>query len=289
MRTMRAALLALGPLACDFAFADEWLGLDDLNPAYLGLEVSVENSGDLGAAAGFTIPLGPAAGFDGDYSLSEFSDGEDEFENLLLVSRVWLELSAMLELELFHAFEGNDDELEKETLGIGFKWQRNDWYVRVHYEDGDLLIFTRDDLLDFLSDRLPDRFETDVSAQGLRFGWQGLEWYWEAARQRYDYADDLSSLGESAFAQFIVKSSALAHGSLLVSEYTFLLVGRGDPYNDYSILLWHDRAAIDDLANDTMTLSWQHWARDNLGYLLAISVPGENEDIGLTLGLRWVM
>ncbi len=74
-----------------------------------------------------------------------------------------------------------------------------------------------------------------------------------------------------------------------MSEYTSLLVGRADLDNDYSILLWRDRAAIDDLSGDTMTLSWQHWAGENLGYLLAISVPGDDEVVGLTLGLRWVM
>lgn len=289
MRAARVALLALGPLACGCAAAEEWLGLGDVNPGYLGLEINVEDSGDLAAAAGFALPLGPTSGFEGNYGVTEFSDGEDEFDNLLLASRVWLELTTMLDLELMHWFEGNDDELEKETLGIGFNLRQGEWYLRVHYEDGDLLIFTRDDLFDFLPNRLPDRLETDVSAYGLRFGWQGVDWYWEAARQRYDYADDLSALGQSAFAQFIVKSSALAHSSLLVSEYTALLVGRSDQDNDYSILLWHDRAAIDDLTSDSMTLSWQHWAGANFGYLLAISLPGDDEVVGLTLGLRWVI
>ncbi len=289
MRAIPVALLAFGPLACGCAAAEEWIGLDAVDPGYLGLEVSVEDSGEFGAAAGLGLPLGPASGFQGDYATSELSDGEDEFDNLLLASRVWLELSTMLDLELMHFFEGNDDELEKETLGIGFNLRRGDWHARLHFEDGDLLVFTRDEISDFLPVSLPDRFETDVSGYGLRIGWQDLDWYWEVARQRYDYADDLSVLGESVFAQFIVKSSALAHSSLLVSEYTFLLVGRGDPNNDYSILLWHDHAAIDDSSNDTMTLSWQHWADDKLGYLLAISVPGDDEDIGLRLGLRWVI
>ena len=289
MRAMRAVLLALGPLAGDCAVAEEWLGLDAVDPGYLGVELSIEDSGDLGAAAGFALPLGPASGFQGDYSVSEFSDGEDEFDNLLLASRVWLELTSMLDLELMHFFEGNDDELEKETLGVGFNLRRGDWYFRVHYEDGDLLIFTRDDVFDFLPNRLPDRFETDVSVYGLRIGWQDLEWYWEAARQRYDYSDDLDALGTSAFAQFIVKSSALAHSSLLVSEYRSLLVGRSDPDNDYAILLWRDHSAIDESRGATMTLSWQHWAGENLGYLLAISVPGDDEVVGLTLGLRWVI
>ncbi len=286
---LRLALLTLGPLACGGAAAEEWLGLDELDPGYLGVEISVEDSGDLGAATGFGFPLGPASGFQGDYSVTEFSDGEDEFDNLLLASRVWFELTAMLDAELMHTFEGNDDELEKETFGIGVNLQRGDWYVRVHYEAGELLIFTRDDVFDFLPGRLPDRIETDVSGYGLRIGWQGFAWYWEAARQRYDYEDDLAALGESAFAQFIVKSSALAHSSLLVSETTFLLIGHGDLDDDYSILLWRDHAAIDDFSSDTMTLSWQHWADDHLGTLVAISVPGDDEVVALTLGLRWVM
>ena len=283
------ALLTLGSLACGCAAAEEWLGLDELNPGYLGVEISVEDSGDLGAATGFGIPLGPSSGFRGDYSVTEFSDGEDEFDNLLLASRVWYELTTMLDAELMHIFEGNDDELEKETFGIGLNLRRGDWFVRVHYEEGELLIFTRDDVFDLLPVRLPDRIETDVSAYGLHFGWQGIAWYWEAARQRYDYEDHLDALGKSAFAQFIFKSSALAHSSLLVSETTFLLIGHADLDNDYSILLARDHAAIDDFSSDSMTLSWQHWAGDHLGYRLAISVPGDDEVFGLTLGLRWVM
>lgn len=289
MSDARVLLIVYALLPTGAVAAEDWLGLDDALPATVALELTRDDSGDTGGALGIFAPLGGAAGLQGDYAVATVSDGDNEFDNWLLASRVWIELSDLLDLELMHIFEGNDNELEKETLGIGLNLHRGDWYFKLHLEDGDLLIFTRDELGDFFNVAFPDHFETGVSAAAVRFGWQSSAWYWELARQRFDYADDLEPLGRSAFAQFIVKSSALAHSSLLLTESTSLLIGHADFANDYAMLLWRDRAAIDATTSSTLTLSWRHWPVANLGYLLAVSVPGDDQFLGLTLGLQWVM
>lgn len=285
----RLLMLCLLLVPVKYATADEWMGLDDAPAIDLGLDVAIEDDGDLSGGIGFSLPLGQRAGFAGDYRNSELSDDEETFDSLALASAIWFELTDLVDIEALHFFEGNEGELEKETLGLALGLARGDWQFRVQLEEGELLIFTREDLTDFLATFVPDRFSTDVSGYALMLGWQRGAWYWQASRWRYDYEDDLSGLERSDFAQFIVKTSALAHSSLLVSRIDSLLVGRLDADNDYSLLLSRDRSAIDDSHSDSLTLTWQHWPDPNLGLSVAATIPGESELSGFSLGLQWVL
>ncbi|MDH3630440.1 MAG: hypothetical protein OER98_04900 [Gammaproteobacteria bacterium] len=286
----------LGIMVCVFAVlsssrlaAEEWLGLDQELPALVGIDLGRDEEEDSTAAFMLALPLGDSAGYYGYYSNTELSDGGQEFDSLALATTVWFQLSQLVDLELGHFFEGNDGELEKETLGIALGLSQGNWNFRVQLDEGELLIFTRDDVTDFLDRFIPDRFDSDVSGYGLTLGWQADPWYWQASYQRFDYETDLTPLDSSRFAQFIVKSSALAQSSLLISESTSLLVGHADYDNDYSILIYQDQSAIDQSRAETLALSWQHWANPRFGYLLVASMPVPADSVGLTLGLRWVL
>jgi len=286
--TRPALLLCLLLAPVDYGRAAEWLGLDE--PSIdLGLDVAVENDGDLNGGVSISLPLGGRAGVDGDYRISELSDDEESFDSLALATAIWFQLSELVDVEALHFFEGNEDELEKETLGLALGLRRGDWQFRLQLEEGELQLFTRDDLSDFFSRIVPERFSTDVSGYALMLGWQRDAWYWQAGFWRYDYEDDLSFLERSDFAQFIVKSSALAQSSLLVSEIDSILVGRFSFDNDVSLMLARDRSAIDNRHSDSLTLTWQHWPDANLGLSVAATVPGESELSGLSLGLQWVL
>ena len=269
--------------------AEEWLGLDQELPALVGIDLGRDEEEDSTAAFMLALPLGDSAGYYGYYSNTELSDAGQEFDSLALVTTIWFQLSKLVDLELGHFFEGNDGELEKETLGIALGLSQGNWNFRVQLDDGELLIFTRDEVTDFLGGFIPDRFDSDVSGYSLTLGWQADSWYWQASHQGFDYETDLTPLDSSRFAQFIVKSSALAQSSLLISESTSFLVGHADYDNDYSILIYQDQSAIDQGRAETLALSWQHWANPRFGYLLVASMPVPADSIGLTLGLRWVL
>ena len=269
--------------------SDEWLGMEPEQPILIGFDLGRDEVEDLSAAFVLSLPLGNSAGYYGYYGNTELSDDGQEFDSLTLATVIWFELSELIELEVQHFFEGNTDELEKETLGLSLALTRGDWNFRVQLEDGDLLIFTNDEIRDFLNRSVPDRFNSDVSAYALALGRQADPWYWQISYQQFDYEEDLTPLSRSPFAQFIFKSSALTQSSLLISRSTSLLLGHADYDNDYSISIYQDKSAIDDSKEESLLLSWQHWANQQLGYLFAASIPVPGDSIGVTLGLRWVL
>ncbi len=269
--------------------SDDWLGLEPEQPILIGFDLGQDEVEDFSAAFVLSLPLGDSAGYYGYYGNKELSDDGQEFDSLTLATVIWFELSQLIELEVQHFFEGNIDELEKETLGMSLAFSQGDWNFRVQLEDGDLLIFTNDDIRDFLQRSVPDRFDSGVSGYALALGRQVDPWYWQISYQQFDYEEDLTPLGSSLFAQFIFKSSALTQSSLLISRSTSVLLGHANYDNDYSISIYQDKSAIDDSKAETLLLSWQHWSSQQLGYLFAASIPVPGDSIGLTLGLRWVL
>ncbi len=289
MKLPRTLVLVLTIVSGSGTASDDWLGLEPEQPILIGFDLGQDEVEDLSAAFVLSLPLGNRAGYYGYYGNTQLSDDGQEFDSLTLATVIWFELSELLELEVQHFFEGNSDELEKETLGLSLAMSRGDWNFRVQLEEGDLLIFTNDDIRDFLDTFVPDRFDSDVSGYTLALGRQVDPWYWQIRYQRYDYEEDLTPLSRSLFAQFIYKSSALTQSSLLISRSSSLLLGHADYDNDYSISIYQDKSAIDDSKEETLLLSWQHWASQQLGYLFAASIPVPGDSIGVTLGLRWVL
>jgi len=282
-------LLAATSIHTCFA-SDDWIGLDDDEPVLIGIELGEDEAQDSSRALLLGLPFGDSAGFYGYYGETQLTDQDQQFDSLSLASTVWIQLSTLVDIEVQHFFEGQSGELEQETLGLALGFTHRDWNFRLQYRDGETILFTREDISDFLSDFIPDRFTTDVAAFGLSVGRQTDPWYWQASFQRYDYDADLTPLSQSRFAQFIVKASALAQSSLLISQNLSLLVGHADFDNDYSVAISQDRSAIDESYDETLLLSWQHWSSQRFGYLLAASMPlPVDDEYGFTLGLRWML
>jgi hypothetical protein len=279
----------LASAACAMA-ADDWIGLDDEPSILIGFEFGEDEAEDSTRALSLDFPIGGSAGIYGYYSETELSDLEQEFDSLVLATTVWYQLSQLVDIELQHFFEGDYGELEKETLGLTLGLSQGGWNFRLQIEEGDTIFFTRAVDRDLGDTTIPDRFDSEVSGIGISLGRQIGAWYWQAGYQRYDYERDLTLFERSLVLQFIVTSSALAQTSLLISQQASLLLGHADLDNDYSILLYQDRSAIDESYEETLMLSWQHWASQRFGYLLAASMPLPAEDrLGLTLGLRWAL
>lgn len=270
--------------------AEEWIGLDDEQPVLIGIDLGEDEFEDSSRALLLSLPLGERMGYYGYYNETELSDLDQEFDSLTLVTAIWFQLSQLLEIEVQYFFEGNGGELEKETLGLALALNQGKWSFRVGLEEGETLFFTRDIDSDFFDNFVPDSYATDVSGLGLSLGWQDNPWYWQASYQRYDYEKDLSALSRSAFARFIVKSSTLAQSSLLISQNASLLLGHADYDNDYSLQLSQAQSAIDESYDEMLMLSWQHWASQRFGYLLAAATALPLDDsVGFTLGLRWML
>lgn len=281
-------LILLWPLSC--LGAEDWIGLDQRQPVLLGADFGEDDEGDSYRALLIDLPFSEKAGFYGHYGETELEDSEQTFEYLALVSAIWLQLNELVEVEMQHFFEGNEDELEKETLALALGLSQGRWQIRLELEEGEALLYTRNNDSDFFDRFVPDRFATDVSAIAVALGWQREAWYWQARYQRIDYEKDISALGQSRFAQFVVKSSALAQSSLLISQSASLLLGYADIADDYSLQISQDRSAIDGSYGEALFLSWQHWASQRFAYLLAAATPLPAEDgVGLTLGLRWML
>jgi hypothetical protein len=288
MKRLTVTLLLLPLLAGEILAAEDWIGFEEVPPLQAGFDLAVEDGGDLNGGFNLQLALGDSAGIYGDYRVSELSDEEEEFESLALATALWFQLSELVDLEVSYFFEGNVDELEKETLGLALGFNRGNWNFQLQLEDGELHLFTRGEPGDIVSSVIPEQINSDLDGYGLRLGWQQQSWYWQVSHRRLDYERDLSLLDTSAFVQFIVKSGVLAQSSLLISKYTTFVVGHADFENDYSLLLAQEQSAIDDIYSDSLMVSWRHWTSPNLGYLIAASFP-EFEDAGLTLGLQWVM
>jgi hypothetical protein len=282
-------LVVLTWLTTSSLAADEWLGLESKPVTLIGLDLTQQDIGYQSQMVSLGLPIGYDAGFQGQLSNSNISGGQQEFDSRTLAVLIWFQLNDLIDIEAQYLFEGDDDELEKETLAIALGLNVGNWELRIHLEQGKLLIFTRDEVADFINNIIPDRLESEVDVLGLSVGWQNRPWYWRANHQQFDYEFDLTRLNGSRFAQFVISASALAQSSLLISESSSLLVGHTDFDNDYSIAYSQDKSAINESSGETLVLSWQHWANDNVGYLLAASRPEESDDIGLTLGLRWVL
>jgi len=270
--------------------AEDWIGLEQNPPVLLGADLGEDEIGDSYRALLLDLPLTDSAGFYGYYSETELSDADQSFDSLALVSALWLQLNQLVEIEMQHFFEGNEGELEKETLALALGLDQGQWNFRVQLETGEALFFTRDNDSDFFDRFVPDRFSTDVSAVTVSLGRRHASWYWQASYQRIDYEKDLGALDQSLFARFVVKASTLAQSSLLVAQNATLLLGYTDLENDYSVQVSQNQSAIDQTYEDTLLLSWQHWISRRFGYELgaATTLPGE-DDTGLTLGLRWML
>ena len=290
MKRLKLMLVVLLLLPDSRLAAEEWLGLEDNQPVLIGIDLGEDEVEDSSKALLLSLPLGDSMGYYGYYSETQLTDIDQEFDSLLLITSIWAQLSELVELEVQHFFEGNEDELVQETLGLALSLNPGEWQFRIHLEEGDTRFFTRNVDSDFFVTYVPQSFTTVVSSIGVSLGWQGQPWYWQASYQRYDYEDDLSVLSRSVFARFIVKSSTLAHSSLLISKNATLLTGYTDFDNDYSIQITQDQSAIDSSYSETLVLSWQHWASQRFGYLLAAATTLPPDDsIGLTLGLRWML
>ncbi len=290
MRPDLVMLLTLAAWPAVGTGADDWIGLDQRPPLILGADFGEDEAGDSYRALMLDLPLGGDAGFYGYYGETELSDDEQTFDSLSLVSALWYRLNELVEVELQHFFEGNDGELEKETLGLALGLSQGRWRIRVQLEQGELLLFTRDNDSDFFDRFVPERFDTDVSAIAVALGWQDAGWYWRASYQRIDYERDLGALGRSRFAQFVVKASALAQSSLLISQTGSLLLGYADLEDDYSLQLLQDRSAIDGSYDESLVLGWQRWVSPRFAFLLAAATPLPAADgVGTTLGLRWLL
>lgn len=269
---------------------DDWIGLDDQQPILIGIDLGEDEFEDSSQALLLNLPLGERIGYYGYYNQTELTDQDQEFDSLTLLTAVWFQLSQLIDIEVEYFFEGNEGELEKETLGLALALDQGDWSFRVQFEDGETLFFTREVDTDFFDRFVPDSYATDVSGYGLSLGRQVDPWYWQASYRRYDYEKDLSALSRSEFARFIVKSSTLAQSSLLISQYASLMVGHADFDNDYSLQISQDQSAIDESYNETLMLSWQHWSSQRFGYLLAAAAALPLDDsVGVTLGLRWIL
>lgn len=281
-------VFALSPACC--LATDDWIGLDDEQPILIGIDLGEDEVEDSSRALLLSLPLGDRMGYYGYYNETELTDLDQEFDSLALVTAIWFQLSQLVEIEVQYFFEGNEDELEKETLGLALALNQGEWNFRLQFEEGETLFFTRDIDTDFFDSFVPDSFATDVSGFGASLGWQGDPWYWQASYQRYDYDEDLSALSRSAFARFIVKSSTLAQSSLLILQNSSLLLGHTDFENDYSLQISQDQSAIDESYGETLMLSWQHWASRRFGYLLTAATALPLDDsVGITLGLRWML
>lgn len=290
MKPLPVICLVLVLLPASRAADEEWIGLDQRQPILLGIDLGEDEVEDSSLALLLGLPLGERMGYYGYYSETQLSDHDQEFDSLALVSTIWLQLTELVEIELQHFFEGKEGELEKETLGLALALEQEGWQFRLQLDDGETIFFTRSVDSVFFDNFVPDSFSTDVSGYGVSLGWQGQPWYWQAGYQRYDYDDDLSVLNQSRFARFVVKSSTLAHSSLLISQSGSLLLGHADLDNDYSVQIFQDRSAIDESLDETLVLSWQHWASQSFGYLLAAaSTLPVDDSFGLTLGLRWTL
>ena len=290
MKRLQIFFLMLALVPATRAAAEEWIGLDERQPVLLGIDLGEDEVEDSSQALLLGLPIGNRFGYYGYYSETQLSDQDQEFDNQALVSTIWLQLTQLIEIELQHFFEGKEGELEKQTLGMAMALEQDGWQFRLQLDDGETIFFTRNVDSDFFGNFVPDSFSTDVSGYGISLGWHGQPWYWQASYQRYDYEDDLSVLSQSRFANFVVKSSTLAHSSLLISQNASLLLGHADLDNDYSVQVFQDRSAIDDSIGETLVLSWQHWASQRFGYLLAAaSTLPVDDSIGLTLGLRWAL
>ena len=270
--------------------AEDWIGLEQNRPVLLGADFGEDEIGDSYHALLLDLPFADSAGFYGYYSETELSDADQSFDSLALVSAIWLQLNQLVEVEMQHFYEGNEDELEKETLALALGLDQGQWSFRVQLETGEALLFTRDNDSAFFDQFVPGRFSSDVSAIAVSLGWRQQSWYWQAGYQRIDYEKDLSALDRSRFARFIIKASTLAQSSLLVSQNATLLLGYTDPEDDYSMQLSQNQSAVDQSYQETLLLSWQRWLSRRFGYELAAatSLPGA-DDVGLRLGLRWIM
>ncbi len=270
------------------AAAEEWIGLDERAPIIVGFDVGEDEAGDSNRALTLDLPLDQRAGVYGYYGETVYSDFDEEFESLALMTTVWFEVSTLINIELQHFFEGNEDELEKESFGLALHIDRGEWNFRVQLDEGEVVFFTRSDLGQLLDRVIPDDFDSDLSAFSLSLGRNLEQWYWQAHYQDYDYDRDLSVLANSRFALLIAKPSTLAHSSFLIDESVSLVVGGGDYDRDLSLQLTQERSALDDVYDEYVVLAWQHWPSDGFGYLLAASTPLPlDNDVGLTLGLRW--
>ena len=283
-----AAVLAC--LAAPGAGAEDWIGLDQAPPLMLGADAGQDSNGDPMLSLLIDAPLAERAGFAGYYSTTEISDGEQRFDSHAFVSSIWLQVNALLDIELTHFFDGNSGELEREALGLTLGLDFGEWRLGIEFSDGETQIFTRDIGFERIDSRVPDFIDSDVDGLGVTFASQGLGTYWRLAYQTFDYQRDLSPLTDSPLLQQVVSSAALAQSGLLVAEQASLQLGHADLDDDFSLVVASDRSAIDDERAEALGLSWLRWGEGNLGYRLSASMPLPIEDdIGWSLGLRWIL
>jgi hypothetical protein len=105
MRQLNLVLVVLSLLPDSRLAAEEWLGLENDQPVLIGIDLGEDEVGDSSRALLLSLPLGDRMGYYGYYSETQLTDLEQEFDNLLLLTSIWVQLSELVEFEIQHLFE----------------------------------------------------------------------------------------------------------------------------------------------------------------------------------------
>lgn len=263
---------------------DDWILPEAYDPVLLGITYQQNEDSDKTSGISFSIPIKGVSVFDIGWSRSRFSDGDSDFTSEAFDTRLQMDVSTNLSLLVSYNTDGHDKELEISHYGLGFRYFHNQVYIEIVSEDGQLALYSRDELSNL--SRVPEKSEMSKDGVAVTIGWWRGDFTFELFHQYYDYGKNVAVLGDSAWFQLLVKPEVLSLSNLLIDEQSRISLSHMDTNRVLSLHWISDVSAIDQQRLDVWQLDYSKDLTETTEGLLSVS-RSEDSDWSFAMGLIW--
>jgi len=265
---------------------DDWIGLDAKTSWIAGMRFTEGETGDSTQSVYLSLTSPDDITLDLQYSDTNLVDKSETFESENFFGQLNLPVDGNIYLGFNYLFQGNQKELEIEQLGLLLSYDAYPLFTSLEYNDGDLYIFTRDDISPILN--IPDSVRSELSATTLQLGW----WFNDISlfflHQQYDYEKDISALETRPLLQLLVKPAALTQAGLLIDSSSSISLSFLAPQRELTGHLFTTRSALDKSETRSIQLDWMETLGSQSSLFLSLNRSDEAEDNwSFSAGLEW--
>jgi hypothetical protein len=264
--------------------ADDWIGLPSKVQWVAGLQYTDEQNDDHSTLFYLSRSSDPVS-LDLQYSESVLSDDTNRFDSDSFNANIRGSITDSVELGVGYRFQGQRQQLEIELYSLQIACNPFPFFSSLEYADGDLYIYTREDLTD---SRIPDSVRSDMNLTSLQLGWWFDDFSLSASYQQADYEVNVSALDTRPLIQYIVKPSALAQSGLLVAYQSSISLNFPLTDDQVSLHLMSTTSAVDHSDVDAWQCDWLHLLDRHFSLLLSVNRSDNEEDNwSFSAGLEW--
>lgn len=268
------------------ANAEEWMGLEPQAQTIIGLEQSFDKQNNHEFSLNLSSSLGEHFWLDLAHSQYDIEDQSNTFQSKQYSGQIsWL-VNNTTELRLAYQFDGEKDVLEVNQTQYQFIYKPYPWTIALHYYQGDVGIYTRDNLP--LLSTVPDSLLSDFSTTGVELAWWFDDFTLSFKQLDYDFEKDLSLIASRPRLQQIIKAEALIHSALLITQNQTLSIEIPFQQRTFIVDYQHITSAVDKATSKLVTINWHEDLTTKIRLISRFSQTLNSSNTWLlAFGLEW--